>query len=384
MMVLVIVLLLTLLFTPDTAVAISLPGILSPDACLPSGDDGPLAAVCYCRKQHNVTDLASLCLHVDALSDCVADYIVVNYTGRSYLSLVFDQAGFKKTTKWFCTHLRDNRELCDLRKDECDAKFISILRNTSYLNQEQACMISDYLGQCHWQALRGCPGRPRHMWTRLAQAFSHRNCTKYGTVPAHRDCGKIVKAYLPKPIDVTNYEQCIDMAATTWECMELEQVRSLHATAIWEMMEREVKTYMHFQRVVCRLTTQRKISCDESLRKCGDGYYQSYLKQTDILKRGENVTVQDVCSVYDTMASCIVLATNKCPVARRQELARFCSVMPRSCHCPLNHDGSYTEQQAVTEASSSASMRTLFHVAILRKHIIVVSVLSVFIPYVFL
>ncbi|WAR00178.1 hypothetical protein MAR_024550 [Mya arenaria] len=368
--------LLTLLFTPDTAVAISLPGILSPDACLPSGDDGPLAAVCYCRKQHNVTDLAN------------------------------------------------NRELCDLRKDECDAKFISILRNTSYLNQEQACMsehgrlpqlrtpkprttmkvrcrnmvlcrnsahlnqeqasqISDYLGQCHWQALRGCPGRPRHMWTRLAQAFSHRNCTN-GTVPAHRDCGKIVKAYLPKPIDVTNYEQCIDMAATTWECMELEQVRSLHATAIWEMMEREVKTYMHFQRVVCRLTTQRKISCDESLRKCGDGYYQSYLKQTDILKRGENVTVQDVCSVYDTMASCIVLATNKCPVARRQELARFCSVMPRSCHCPLNHDGSYTEQQAVTEASSSASMRTLFHVAILRKHIIVVSVLSVFIPYVFL
>ncbi|XP_045204803.2 uncharacterized protein LOC123557424 [Mercenaria mercenaria] len=324
-----------------------LPGIFSTKICSNDVLRQKLDPLCQCKDQTEIKDIHSLCrLHMK-LGLCIESKLQDGQYDGQYMKHVFSNKIFKQSMSHLCRKQPDASGIVQCTKPDiprhCNTNFENHLLNNNTLNESTTCRITENtLSVCYWRIYENtCSPTVRYFWSKLSVAFMATRCSKYGKSKTDK-CKEIRKAFHPNPKQQSK-EECHKSVMTMRQCFQLERLASLHDEDILSNMEFELDRFMRFERFRCDIKKEkdRNHHCEHPHRKklehcINDIYGNAINNQTELLRQGGNVSVNDICSVYDAATRCIEDVLRHCLVNAVHLNAIFCGSMPTSCHCPVN------------------------------------------------
>ncbi|XP_060572181.1 uncharacterized protein LOC132730311 [Ruditapes philippinarum] len=327
-----------------------LPGIFSSDICSNSSLSKKLSPLCQCRDQTEISDISSLCKSHVEFGDCVAANLKEIKRNDIFLKHVFSHKKFDHNIAHLCRIQSDAAEIAQCTTPSvpknCNSAFEHFLIGTESFNESRSCsIVHDTLRECYWGIYKSsCPPTVRYFWSKLSESFLSMKCSKYGQSKTDR-CMKIRNAFYPnsKKRKYQTKDECHESVKTMRQCFQMERLDSLHHDDIWHNMEFELDKFMIYERFRCDFQKEKDKShhCEHPHRKklehCINNIYgRGFEKQTQLLHKGGNVTINEICRLYEDTTHCIENVLKDCVLNGAHLNAIFCGSMPASCHCPVN------------------------------------------------
>lgn len=339
----------------SVSTANNLPGLLSRRLCeaTPLTDVGP---VCNCVNLTYFDSLESLCRSLNEASECL-EQIHGTIKGHDIFGYSFDKDRFLSNMNYLCDLAKEFDDTSECGDNdavlECETEFINHLSNMTEVLQEEACSMTDKLSDCYWKNLKGvrlCPERAKILYAKLAEAYLPSVCTKFDDETRGAECQRFYPK-IPTP-----YSECVESVLEKANCLVRDRKVSQHHEDIYWETGFDVNRYIEFSKLTCLIEEERDRECysnNEARRNCTREFDSISSTQIRMIKNGDTVPEEDICSALEYFTACVEVALKDCPIEVTNLNSLICANMPQSCHCPVR----LAEERTARSTGDSMALR---------------------------
>ncbi|KAL4230076.1 hypothetical protein ACF0H5_010461 [Mactra antiquata] len=322
-----------------------IPGIMSNKYCEDNVLRKKFEPICKCKQTHQVTDAKSLCRSHADFGHCIEHNINLDTFG--FLKHTFNRKLFEYTLNHICeeTDSADGITTCTTpeKLSLCTIGGMKIKNYTS-IDEKTSCLFLERTAECVLNTSKSasCPPNVSYFWSKLSQAFMDTKCTTYLPMSRAYKCSQMLKAVHPKQRDY-NYERCLEVVEMRKSCFLIERRYSIHHYDVWYNKGFELERHIKFEKFRCLIQEDRKkdIDCEtprrlKDIEQCRNNHNDGFYGHVDRIKNGTDVSIPEICGLYEKLTSCIQQALKDCPKANSEhQLANYCGQMPVACDCPI-------------------------------------------------